>query len=52
MSSDADHPHTHEHDHAGQDAPSQAALRVKALESLMVEKGLASPQRVFQFICS
>ena len=40
MSSDADHLHTHEH---GQDAPSQAALRVKALESLMVEKGLVDP---------
>jgi nitrile hydratase len=43
MSSDGDHPHTHDHDHAGQDAPSQAALRVKALESLMVEKGLVDP---------
>src|SRR5271155_703151 len=32
------------HDHAhGQNAPSDIALRVKALESLMVEKGLVDP---------
>src|ERR1043165_630557 len=30
------------HDH-GQDAPSDMALRVKALESLLVEKGLVDP---------
>ena len=30
----------HDHDHAGQDAPSDMALRVKSLESLLVEKGL------------
>ena len=34
--------HDHEHDH-GQDAPSDVALRVKALESLLVEKGLVDP---------
>ncbi|HEY2659291.1 MAG TPA: nitrile hydratase subunit alpha [Caulobacteraceae bacterium] len=33
------HHHHHDHDH-GQDPPSDWALRVKALESLMVEKGL------------
>jgi nitrile hydratase len=32
----------HEHDH-GQEPPSDMALRVKALESLMVEKGLVDP---------
>jgi nitrile hydratase subunit alpha len=32
----------HEHDH-GQDAPSDLTLRVKALESLLVEKGLVDP---------
>jgi len=32
----------HDHDH-GQDAPSDMALRVKALESLLVEKGLVDP---------
>jgi nitrile hydratase len=38
-----DHPgHEHEHDH-GQAPPSDIALRVKALESLLVEKGLVDP---------
>ena len=40
-----DHPdpdHDHDHDH-GQDPPSDIALRVKALESLLVEKGLVDP---------
>ncbi|HEX3364262.1 nitrile hydratase subunit alpha [Phenylobacterium sp.] len=36
---DGDH---HHHDH-GQEPPSDMALRVKALESLMVEKGLVDP---------
>jgi len=36
-----DHP-AHDHDH-GQDPPSDIALRVKALESLLVEKGLVDP---------
>jgi nitrile hydratase len=39
MAHDADH---HDHDH-GQDPPSDIALRVKALESLLVEKGLVDP---------
>jgi nitrile hydratase len=34
--------HHHHHDH-GQEPPSDMALRVKALESLMVEKGLVDP---------
>jgi nitrile hydratase len=34
-------PHHHHHD--GQDAPSRTELRVKALESLLVEKGLVEP---------
>lgn len=34
--------HHHEHDH-GQEVPSDLALRVKALESLLVEKGLVDP---------
>jgi nitrile hydratase subunit alpha len=34
--------HDHVHDH-GQEPPSDMALRVKALESLMVEKGLVDP---------
>jgi nitrile hydratase len=39
MPHDAEH---HHHDH-GQDPPSDMALRVKALESLLVEKGLVDP---------
>jgi nitrile hydratase len=35
-----DHHHDHDHDHDHQDVPSDLALRVKALESLLVEKGL------------
>jgi nitrile hydratase subunit alpha len=38
MSSDLPHTHQNEHDH--QAVPSDPALRVKALESLLVEKGL------------
>jgi nitrile hydratase len=37
---DDDHHHGHHH---GQEPPSDMALRVKALESLMVEKGLVDP---------
>jgi len=33
----------HHHDHDHQDVPSDVALRVKALESLLVEKGLVEP---------
>src|SRR5206468_12061116 len=34
------HEHTHDHDHDHQVVPSDPALRVKALESLLVDKGL------------
>ena len=39
------HPHEHAHEHGAQhsDVPSDPALRVKALESLLVEKGLVDP---------
>ena len=40
QSDDHDHGHDHDHDHDHQDVPSDMALRVKALESLLVEKGL------------
>src|SRR5579871_5697559 len=33
----------HHHDHEHQTVPSDPALRVKALESLLVEKGLVDP---------
>jgi nitrile hydratase len=35
--------HQHAHDHEHQTVPSDIALRVKALESLLVEKGLVDP---------
>ena len=39
--------HHHEHDHSGghdhTEPPSEVALRVKALESLLIEKGLVDP---------
>ena len=35
--------HTEHHDHDHSDVPSDVALRVKALESLLVEKGLVDP---------
>jgi nitrile hydratase subunit alpha len=38
-----EHTHDHGHDHAHQVVPSDPALRVKALESLLVEKGLVDP---------
>jgi nitrile hydratase len=37
------HHHHHDHDHDHQEVPSDLALRVKALESLLVEKGLVDP---------
>jgi nitrile hydratase subunit alpha len=37
------HEHGHDHGHDHQDVPSDLALRVKALESLLVEKGLVDP---------
>ena len=37
---DHDHDHEHEHEHDSTEAPSEIELRVKALESLLVEKGL------------
>ena len=46
MADDHDHPHSHHHDHGhdhGQEVPEDTVLRVKALESLLVEKGLVDP---------
>jgi nitrile hydratase len=40
--SDHDHHHDHSYEH-GQHPPSDMTLRVKALESLLVEKGLVDP---------
>ena len=43
-----DHPHHHDHprDHAHSDVPSDPALRTKALESLLTEKGLVVPAAI------
>lgn len=45
MSHDHEHPHGHDHDHPpdGGSRFSEVELRVKALESLLVEKGLVDP---------
>jgi len=40
VTSDLSHAHEHDHKHEHQAVPSDPALRVKALESLLVEKGL------------
>src|SRR5437773_678871 len=42
------HEHDHHHDHT--DPPADVVLRVKALESLLVEKGLVDPAAVDQLI--
>jgi nitrile hydratase len=42
MAAHDDHEHHHDHGH-GQEPPSDMALRVKALESLLVDKGLVDP---------
>ena len=47
-----DHPHhqDHPHDHAHSDVPSDPALRTKALESLLTEKGLVDPAAIDAWI--
>jgi nitrile hydratase len=40
----SDHPH--HHDHAHSDVPSDPALRTRALESLLTEKGLVDPAAI------
>ncbi len=39
-------PHPHDHDHQPTEPPSDIELRVKALESLLVEKGLINPDAI------
>src|SRR5436853_4228669 len=45
-----DHDHDHDHDHEEGSALSPIALRVKALESLLVEKGYVDPEALDQVI--
>jgi len=40
------HDHDHDHDHDHTDPPSELALRIKALESLLIEKGLVDPAAI------
>ena len=42
----SEHHHHHHHDHDHTDPPSDLALRVRALESLLVEKGLVDPAAI------
>lgn len=44
------HHHDHPHDHAHSDVPSDPALRTKALESLLTEKGLVDPAAIDAWI--
>lgn len=45
------HHHSHDHDHDHEhEMPSDVALRVKAIESLLVERGLVDPQALDQLI--
>jgi nitrile hydratase len=46
---ESDHDHDHGHDHEHQAAPSDPALRVKALESLLIEKGIVD-EKTLDFI--
>lgn len=53
MSADLrDHPHHHDHpqDHGHSTVPSDPALRTKALESLLTEKGLVDPAAIDAWI--
>ena len=43
MTNDLAHAQDHDHDHVHQAVPSDLTLRVKSLESLLVEKGLVDP---------
>ena len=43
-------PHDHDHDHEHTEPPSDLELRVKALESLLVEKGLVNPETLNSII--
>ncbi len=45
-----DHDHDHDHDHDPSQVPSDIALRVKALESLMAAKGLVDPAALDEII--
>ena len=47
---DHGHGHHHHHDHDHQDVPADIALRVKALESVLVEKGMVEPAELDEIV--
>ena len=49
---DHHHGHGHHHDHDHQDVPSDIALRVKALESLLTEKEMVDPAALDEIVDS
>lgn len=51
MSHNQDHDHHHDHDHSdNKDPKAEVALRVKAVESLLVEKGLIDPAGIDKLV--
>ncbi len=50
MNDETGHDHHHDHDHDHTEPPPDPALRVKALESLLIEKGLVDPAALDVFI--
>src|SRR3954454_2105000 len=46
MTHDHDHPHHHDHDHDDHSHLSEIELRVRALESVLVEKGYVDPAAI------
>jgi nitrile hydratase len=50
--SHSDHDHEHDHDHPGGSRFSEVELRVKALESLLVDKGVVDPAALDRLIDS
>jgi hypothetical protein len=44
------HHHAHDHDDLVRQVPSDPALRIKALESILVEKGLVDPATIEAWI--
>ena len=44
------HDHGHDHDHDHQDVPSDIALRVRALESVLTEKGMVDPAALDEIV--
>jgi len=50
VSHDHDHPHDHDHEPIGHDGESPAAARARALEELLVEKGVITRESVRQGI--